>query len=104
MHPAAQRVLERVHGVEWRYMQFDYATLMGVCGVTSSGRRWACRFNLSVNRKMPNGKSPKLFPNDYLAAYADKVEQAKEIVMKRLFSNERCIEGDECMEGNETQI
>lgn len=101
MHPAAQKVVERINGVEWRYDAFDFQSQMGVCGVTSEGRRHAVRFSI----RDPNVKmSSRVFPRDYLVAYAGKVALAKQMIMDKLFSGEKCVEGDEMMEGNEDYI
>lgn len=83
---------------------FDYNYEMGVCGVTNTGKRWACRFQVSNGRKMSNGRLPSIFPEDYLDAYFDKVAHAKTVIMDRLFSDKQCVEGDATMEGNEETI
>jgi hypothetical protein len=90
LHPAVAKALARIHGVEWHYQLFDYATQFGVCGETYDGRRQAVRFAV---KHCSNTK-------DALTKYAALVEQAKEIVVESLARGEG-VRGDDVMEGNE---
>lgn len=104
-HPAVDRVLERIRGVEWHYGMFDYGAQIGVCGSTSDGRRCATRFVVTDKMRMPDGSRPRLFPTDYLVACKDKIDEAKAVVMTSLFdTGEGVRHGDETVEGGEIQI
>jgi hypothetical protein len=102
MHVAAAKLLMRIHGVEWRYMLFDYGNNLGVCGEYMHDgelHRQAVKFEV---RKYPL-KPGMAALSAILEANKEYVEQAKEMIIESLARGEGVV-GDNVMEGNELTL
>lgn len=95
-------VLDRINGIEWRFMFFDFNTQLGVCGVWPDGKRMAARFTIPHLPVDPEGKCLLHEVDDVLRLYPALVERAKDEVRQAVKAG-RFVR-DEILEGNEIII
>lgn len=93
-----RRVLDRIHGIEWRFALFDFGNQLGVAAQSDDGRRAAVRFVIPRER-LPEGAS-RIDEDVVISSVPDIVEKAKDQVRKALKEG-RGVRGDDVLEGHE---
>lgn len=98
-HPAAQKVVDRVLGVEWRYQMFDFGAQIGIAGLARDGRRAGVRLKLLGIMDKKGVPVRSVF--QFTLQCPELLAAAKEQILDALASGTNVVQVDDCLEGNE---